>query len=78
MKKFKLKLVGVLFVCVLFLLGYAQMNHSEKWDDLLLENIEALAASENEVNCICVGMGSIVCPRSSKGAEHVCYYTLLP
>ena len=78
MKKFKLKLVGVLFVCALSILGYARMNHSEKWDDLLLENIEALAANEDETNRTCFGSGSIVCPRLSEGVKHVLYYNLLP
>ncbi|WP_148356462.1 NVEALA domain-containing protein [uncultured Bacteroides sp.] len=76
MKNFTVKLVGTMaIVCLLSFLGYARINHSEKLDDLLLENIEALAADESGNTTICVGSGSIVCPITKGGVEHVyiCY-----
>ncbi len=76
MKRFKLKLVGLSAVCVLSVLGYVQMNHSEKLDDLLLENIEALAADESVTRVVCIGSGSIVCPIIEQEVEHVrIFYT---
>lgn len=73
MKRFKLKWVGVLAVCALSVLGYAQGNRSEKLDDLMLENIEALADEEDYGKAWCFGSGSVYCPNAIKGAEHVLY-----
>ena len=74
MKRFKLKWVGVLAVCALSVLGYAQGNRSEKLDDLMLENIEALADEEDYGRAWCVGSGSVICPRLTERVEHVFYY----
>lgn len=41
--KSKVKLLGTLAISAISFLSYVQISHSEKLDDLLLENIEALA-----------------------------------
>ena len=74
MKTIKVKLVGGMVVCALSFFGYSQINHAEKLDDLLLENIEALADDEVEINGKCIGSGSIPCPRSNEGVKQVIYY----
>lgn len=78
MKRFNLKLVGLLAVCTFSFGGYTQMNHSKKMNDLLLENVEALAAGENGSGGICMGYGSIVCPFNNQEVEHVYIYYSLP
>lgn len=78
MKEFKLKLAGLLAICAFSVLGYTQMNHSEKLDDLKLENIEALATDEEIKTKICIGSGSIVCPQTDKKVDHVRIYYSLP
>ena len=45
--KSKVKLLGALAISAISVLSYVQISHSEKLDDLLLENIEALAAGES-------------------------------
>ena len=57
---------------------YVQISHSEKLDDLLLENIEALAAGESGSDGQCLGSGSIVCPLTNQGVAHVQIYYSLP
>ena len=76
MKRFNLKLVGLLAVCTFSFGGYTQMNHSKKMNDLLLENVEALAAGEEGTSGICIGHGSIVCPLTKEEVEHVYIYSL--
>ena len=63
--KSKVKLLGTLAISAISFLSYVQISHSEKLDDLLLENIEALAAGESGDDSKCFGSGSIVCPLSS-------------
>ena len=46
--KRKMKLLGILVVSAIAILGYAETTHSESLDNLLLENIEALAAGKSE------------------------------
>ena len=56
------------------MLGY----YLESLDNLLLENIEALAAGETGSGGACVGRGSVVCPLTKEGVEHVYIYYSLP
>ena len=74
-----------IFACVtknkisaISVLSYVQISHSEKLDDLLLENIEALAAGESGDDSKCFGSGSIVCPLTNQGVAHVQIYYSLP
>ena len=77
--KSKVKLLGALAISAISVLSYVQISHSEKLDDLLLENIEALAAGESGDDSKCFGSGSIVCPLTNQGVAHVqIYYTLNP
>lgn len=57
--KSKVKLLGTLAISAISVLSYVQISHSEKLDDLLLENIEALAAGESGSDGQCLGSGSI-------------------
>ena len=72
------KLLGTLAISAISFLSYVQISHSEKLDDLLLENIEALAAGESGDDSKCFGSGSIVCPLTNQGVAHVQIYYSLP
>ena len=76
--KSKVKLLGPLAISAISVLSYVQISHSEKLDDLLLENIEALAAGESGSDGQCLGSGSIVCPLTNQGVAHVQIYYSLP
>ena len=76
--KSKVKLLGTLAISAISFLSYVQISHSEKLDDLLLENIEALAAGETGSGGACVGRGSVVCPLTKEGVEHVHIYYSMP
>ena len=77
-KNSKVKLLGTLAISAISFLSYVQISHSEKLDDLLLENIEALAAGESGDDSKCFGSGSIVCPLTNQGVAHVQIYYSLP
>lgn len=72
------ELLGALAISAISVLSYVQISHSEKLDDLLLENIEALAAGESGDDSKCFGSGSIVCPLTNQGVAHVQIYYSLP
>ena len=57
--KRKMKLFEILVVSAIAILDYAKTTYPENLHNLLLENIEALAAGENGVNSTCNGSGSI-------------------
>lgn len=76
--KSKVKLLGALAISAISVLSYVQISHLEKLDDLLLENIEALAAGESGDDSKCFGSGSIVCPLTNQGVAHVQIYYSLP
>lgn len=69
--KNKMKIIGVMIVVAIAALGYLQINRSESLDNLLLENIEALAAGESSSSVRCIGDGSVVCPINKVGVAHV-------
>lgn len=71
--KSKVKLLGTLAISAISVLSYVQ-----KLDDLLLENIEALAAGESGSDGQCFGSGSIVCPLTNQGVAHVQIYYSMP
>ena len=73
--KSKVKLLGTLAISAISVLSYVQISHSEKLDDLLLENIEALAAGESGDDSKCFGSGSIL---TNQGVAHVQIYYSLP
>ena len=76
--KRKMKLFGILVVSAIAILGYAKTTYPENLDNLLLENIEALAAGENGVNSKGNGSGSIVGPINKESVAHVYNYYSLP
>ena len=76
--KSKVKLLGTLAISAISVLSYVQISHSEKLDDLLLENIEALAAGGSGRDGPLLGGGSNGCPLTNQGVAHVQIYYSLP
>ena len=62
--KRKSLMLGVLFV--LFILVSYMAKPEKTQNDLLLMNIEALAAGENYVPIQCIGTGTVDCPLGGK------------
>lgn len=56
------KLILLLFVGVMVATAYWFHSTSTALNDLLLENVEALAAGESSENIRCAGTGSVDCP----------------
>lgn len=69
--------VAIAFIAVATF-SFSQIDRPKNMDSLLLENIEALAAEESDVNARCIGYGSIVCPINKVGVAHVYTYYSLP
>ena len=69
-KKVKMLILAVLSVMVTIcsLLGNRQ---SVEMNVLMLENVEALAAGEDDGKVFCVGVGSIDCPINHRKVAHV-------
>lgn len=65
------KLVFILVVCFAAAYTVKELGKREKNADLLLYNIEALAADENATNVYCVMAGSVDCPISNAKVEYV-------
>ena len=65
------KLFFLLFVGVLAGTVYCLRPAQAKLSNLLLENVEALAAPEGSTNINCVGTGSVDCPRDNSKAYMV-------
>ena len=57
-------MLGVLFVLVILVSYMAKPEKIQ--NDLLLMNIEALAAGENYVPIQCIGTGTVDCPLGGK------------
>ena len=57
-------MLGVLFVLVILVSYMAKPEKTQ--NDLLLMNIEALAAGENYVPIQCIGTGKVDCPLGGK------------
>ncbi|MGG6495162.1 UNVERIFIED_CONTAM: NVEALA domain-containing protein, partial [Bacteroidetes bacterium 56_B9] len=53
-------MLGVLFVLIILVSYMAKPEKTQ--NDLLLMNIEALAAGENYVPIQCIGTGTVDCP----------------
>lgn len=68
MKKFVL----VLFVSALSaLIGFQVKESQSVIDDVLLENVEALAYPEHLYNMVCEGIGEFTCPLTGDKVEDV-------
>ena len=70
-KKRMQKIFLFLFVGVLGVLISQQMQETPIVDDVLLENVEALANLENKLPTYCEDVGSVVCPITGKGTGAV-------
>ena len=73
--KSKIIIIGLTLLSGAFIGLKSTFNTSvDEYNALLLENIEALAQEENEIEkVICLGNGSIYCPKDGKTGEHVKY-----
>ena len=49
-------------------------RQSVEMSTLMLENVEALAAGENNSNTWCFGTGSVDCPNNKEKAAYVLHY----
>lgn len=58
------KLLGTLLI-ILFIAALVQ-NEGHRQNDILLMDIEALAAGERNSGVLCMGIGSLDCPISHK------------
>lgn len=59
------KVILILFVGVLgTIIGYQSKKTPVVTDDLMLENVEALANEENKLPIICDDFGDFTCPRN--------------
>ena len=56
------KLISLLFIGVIAAVAYWARPAQAELNNLLLENIEALAAGEGSETVRCVGTGSVDCP----------------
>ncbi|WP_024996522.1 hypothetical protein [Bacteroides graminisolvens] len=72
--KNEIKLFGIAVTLIVASFCYTQVYSPRKLDNLLLENIDALAAGEGSVGGECIGAGSIICPFNNEGVAHVRIY----
>lgn len=63
-------LAGLFLVASITFTSYSHSKEN-KLQNLVLENIEALAAGEGNNNVICVGSGSLDCPVNHVKVEYV-------
>lgn len=68
-KKKKVLLAGLLLVASVTFTSYSHSKEKE-FQNLVLENIEALAAGEGGMNA-CIGSGSLDCPLTHDKVEYV-------
>lgn len=66
-----IKLFSLLFIGVIAAVAYWVRPAQAELNNLLLENIEALAAGESSGSVYCVGMGSVDCPVDNSKAYAV-------
>lgn len=60
----KKKILFVALFLVATVASFQMGTKHERWDSLMLENIEALASGEGGVRYECVGFGSVDCPHN--------------
>lgn len=63
----------LLFLVAISLWGFKSQS---RVDDLMLSNVEALAAGEGTVPIYCLGVGSVDCPMGGKVRKVVIGYSL--
>lgn len=61
---------------VVFVVSLWYFKSSQKMDDLMLSNVEALAAIEETVPLRCMGTGTVDCPMGGKVRRVVIGYSL--
>ena len=61
----------ILFVGILGIWVSQQTKEIPTVNNVLLENVEALANPENKLPVFCTETGSVVCPGTGKGVETV-------
>ena len=73
MKK-KMIISFIVVATVMSFIGSSYSNNNT--NDLLLDNIEALANGEQENGIKCIGEGTVDCPIGIKGEAVIKYYSL--
>ncbi len=76
MKKKVVCMAAAVF-CVCVSLFFSENSQKEVTNDLVLENVEALAGGEGEQQVLCVGSGSVVCPVTKQKVEYVFQRSML-
>ena len=71
MKKLLFFFILVVAVISVKYLGYSKSRQPENLDTLLLDNVEALAAYEQDMPHTCLGSGSVDCPISKVKVKYV-------
>lgn len=69
-KKVKILVLAVLSGMVA-ISSWVGNRQSVEMNALMLENVEALAAGENDVKILCFGIGSVDCPDKKKKVAYV-------
>lgn len=64
MKRYLKMIVSVTFVLITSITIYQSHYGVSKLDDLLLDNVEALAQDESDIKVGCIGIGSVDCPKN--------------
>lgn len=65
-------------VLVVAVLGFNKLQEPKEFNNLLLENVEALADIELDADGVCAGNGSVVCPFNNTNVSHVFIYYSMP
>lgn len=63
--------LGTACIIVIAFVIYMKANRNETTSSLLLNNIEALAANEEEGDAYCIGSGSVDCPIDHSKVKYV-------
>lgn len=64
------------FIVVATVMSFIGSSYSNNTNDLLLDNIEALANGEQENGITCIGEGTVDCPIGIKVRAVIKYYSL--
>lgn len=68
--KTKLVAISFLLIIAVFIYSYSNLKRTEL-NNLLLENIEALAGGEYDATTQCLGSGSVDCPHSDVKVKYI-------
>lgn len=59
-------------LCLIGIVGmYSSISEKKQAEDILLQNIEALATDESDVPKVCAGYGCLDCPVGNKKVKYI-------